>query len=147
MYIKITGGVPEKYSVEKLRADNPNTSFPAEMSNESLASWNVFPAVLTDAPTVDHTKNLTDQFSLVDGQWTQVWTVSDASSAEIAERTEQKAAEVRDQRNVRLSDTDWTQVADAPVDKSAWAAYRQSLRDISKQTGFPWEITWPEKPV
>lgn len=57
------------------------------------------------------------------------------------------AQEVRDKRNALLSASDWTQVADAPVDKTAWAAYRQELRDITEQVGFPTEVIWPTKPV
>jgi hypothetical protein len=56
------------------------------------------------------------------------------------------AAGVREQRNQKLKDSDWTQVADAPVDQAAWAAYRQALRDITSQAGFPWTIDWPEQP-
>jgi len=52
----------------------------------------------------------------------------------------------RESRNLMLSESDWTQVADAPVDKAAWAAYRQALRDIPQQAGFPTSITWPVKP-
>jgi hypothetical protein len=37
-------------------------------------------------------------------------------------------------------------VADAPVDKAAWAKYRQALRDISEQDGFPENVSYPEKP-
>ena len=55
-------------------------------------------------------------------------------------------AVVRAERNAKLSATDWTQAADAPVDQAAWAAYRQALRGISGQEGFPWTITWPVKP-
>jgi len=43
---------------------------------------------------------------------------------------EQKLDQVRNWRNAQLAATDWTQVADAPVDASAWAAYRQALRDL-----------------
>ena len=43
---------------------------------------------------------------------------------------EQKLEQVRNWRNAQLAATDWTQVADAPVDASAWAAYRQALRDL-----------------
>jgi hypothetical protein len=57
-----------------------------------------------------------------------------------------KAAEVRAQRDTLLAASDWTQVADAPVDKAAWATYRQALRDIPQQGGFPATITWPVKP-
>lgn len=49
---------------------------------------------------------------------------------------------IRSQRNQRLKDTDWTQVADAPVDKAAWATYRQALRDITTQDD-PFNVTWP----
>jgi hypothetical protein len=56
------------------------------------------------------------------------------------------AATVRAERNARLAACDWTQVADAPVNSAAWANYRQSLRDIPLQVGFPWEIVWPTSP-
>jgi len=59
---------------------------------------------------------------------------------------EQEAAEVRTQRDALLKDSDWTQVSDAPVDHQAWADYRQALRDVPQQAGFPTEITWPQKP-
>lgn len=59
---------------------------------------------------------------------------------------EQAGDDVRAERNRRLTATDWTQVADAPVDKAAWAVYRQALRDIPQQDGFPHDIAWPVKP-
>jgi hypothetical protein len=59
----------------------------------------------------------------------------------------EQAKSVRTSRGEKLKDSDWTQVADAPVDKAAWAAYRQALRDISGQEGFPWTIVWPEAPT
>ena len=43
---------------------------------------------------------------------------------------DQKREQVRLWRNGELAATDWTQVADAPVDASAWATYRQALRDL-----------------
>jgi len=63
-----------------------------------------------------------------------------------ASKDADQAAAVRTERNSRLAACDWTQVADSPVDKAAWATYRQSLRDITSQPGFPWEITWPTSP-
>lgn len=56
------------------------------------------------------------------------------------------AAEVRAERNKLLSESDWTQVLDAPVDQTAWAAYRQALRDVPSQAGFPWTVDWPVAP-
>lgn len=49
-------------------------------------------------------------------------------------------------RNVELSSTDWTQLPDAPVDKAAWAAYRQELRDLPAQKEDPKLIVFPERP-
>jgi len=43
-------------------------------------------------------------------------------------------------------DSDQTQLADSTADKPLWAAYRQELRDVTAQAGFPWDITWPEQP-
>ena len=53
---------------------------------------------------------------------------------------------IRRSRNQMLSETDWTQLEDSPVDKAAWATYRQALRDVPTQEGFPWTVQWPEKP-
>tara|TARA_R110000796_G_scaffold186530_2_gene303453 strand:+ start:557 stop:895 length:339 start_codon:yes stop_codon:yes gene_type:complete len=57
------------------------------------------------------------------------------------------AESMRQQRNALLTASDWTQVLDSPVDKVAWAAYRQELRDITSQDGFPNAVAWPAQPV
>ena len=57
------------------------------------------------------------------------------------------ASEIRAERDSKLAKTDWTQVIDAPVDQEAWATYRQALRDLPSQEGFPNEVTWPTEPV
>lgn len=72
------------------------------------------------------------------------WDAEEAVYA--ANETVRKAVEIRSQRNTKLTESDWTQVADAPVDRAAWAAYRQALRDITSQAGFPWTIEWPTQP-
>lgn len=56
------------------------------------------------------------------------------------------ANSIRELRNELLLSSDWTQTLDAPVDRNAWADYRQKLRDITKQETFPWTVSWPEKP-
>jgi hypothetical protein len=53
------------------------------------------------------------------------------------------ANEIRAKRNQLLNSSDWTQVIDAPVNKESWAIYRQELRDITTQEGFPFTIVWP----
>ena len=59
---------------------------------------------------------------------------------------EEMADIVRFKRGKLLVASDWTQVADAPVDQAAWAAYRQELRDVTSQETFPSEVTWPVAP-
>lgn len=54
--------------------------------------------------------------------------------------------DVRAKRNSLLTLSDWTQLPDAPVDQTAWAAYRQTLRDITDQEGFPLNVEWPVAP-
>jgi len=49
-------------------------------------------------------------------------------------------------RDGELVATDWTQVADAPVDKAAWATYRQELRDLPAQNADPKKIKFPTRP-
>jgi hypothetical protein len=54
--------------------------------------------------------------------------------------------DVRKERNERLTASDWTQVADAPVDQAAWAAYRQALRDLPSVYTGAGPIPWPVAP-
>jgi len=144
-HLKITNGQPENYSIGQLRHDNPNTSFPKRPSDELLASWDVFPLTLTPRPEVDYTKNATEGTAvLTDGEWTQVWDVTDATPEEIAQRTDNEAQSVRSQRDYLLQQTDWMALSDNTMTPE-WAAYRQSLRDVTDQAGFPWSITWPTK--
>lgn len=73
-------------------------------------------------------------------------TAAQQEAAYKAQKDAEQAKSVRASRSEKLKESDWTQVADAPVDKAAWAIYRQALRDISAQAGFPWNVTWPEQP-
>lgn len=60
------------------------------------------------------------------------------------------AGEVRAERNRRLASCDWTQLADSPLDldgKGAWQLYRETLRMVPQQTGFPWNVQWPPEPT
>lgn len=57
------------------------------------------------------------------------------------------ADEARAKRDALLAASDWTQLADFAGDKAAWAAYRQALRDVPTQPGFPQNIRWPVKPA
>lgn len=73
-------------------------------------------------------------------------TAAEQEAAYKAGKDAEQAKAVRADRNRRLAECDWTQLPDAPVDAQAWAAYRQALRDVTAQAGFPWEINWPVAP-
>jgi hypothetical protein len=58
----------------------------------------------------------------------------------------EQAKRVRENRNTKLNDSDWSQLGDSTADKAAWATYRQALRDIPTSAGFPWNVVWPDTP-
>ena len=136
------------YSIGALRRDNPNTSFPANPTEQTLAQWNVFPVIDKPAPACNPATQNCNQINptLVAGKWEMTWAVTPATPEQIAERTSDKETEVRQQRNQLLNACDWTQLPDAPVLRASWATYRQQLRDVTAQAGFPWEVQWPVQP-
>ena len=73
-------------------------------------------------------------------------TAAEQEAAYKASKDAEQAKSVRATRDAKLAECDWTQVADAPVDKAVWATYRQALRDVTAQEGFPWTIEWPDAP-
>lgn len=81
-----------------------------------------------------------------DGKWYTKYSVADMNDEAKAATDAAQAQLVREQRNQKLKDSDWSQLLDTPVDKDAWAAYRAELRNLPTQAGFPWDITWPETP-
>lgn len=81
-----------------------------------------------------------------DGKWYTKYSVADMDAEAIAAKDAEQAKAVRQQRTDKLKDSDWTQLADSPADDLAWATYRQALRDITSQAGFPWTINWPVAP-
>ena len=143
-YIKLIRGVPETYTIDQLRRDNPNISFPKSVPESVLADYDVYRVVEEAKPSFESFDPVTHQVSQADpvlenGAWVRKWVMAERSADKIAE-------DVRSLRNQLLADSDWTQVADAPVDQAAWATYRQALRDIPEQNGFPDNVTWPVAP-
>jgi hypothetical protein len=76
-----------------------------------------------------------------------VITAAQHEAAYKAQKDTDKAKAVRNERNSLLAATDWTQCKDIPDETSSeWAIYRQALRDVPEQSGFPWNVVWPTKP-
>lgn len=85
------------------------------------------PVKIPEAPSADHI------FDTLKGVWV------------LNTRLIKKRISIK--RNKKLADTDWTQLPDVPITtKQAWATYRQNLRDITDQEGYPNNIIWPQEP-
>jgi hypothetical protein len=137
------------YTTGDLKRANPQTSFPSQISDASLLEYGVHRVFFATQPEVTDTQVLeegTPVFSTEDQRWTQTFAVRDMSAEEVASRNDAQAAQIRAERNSMLAASDWTQLADSTADKAAWATYRQALRDITAQAGFPWTVDWPVQP-
>jgi|LauGreDrversion4_2_1035121.scaffolds.fasta_scaffold42345_3 hypothetical protein len=136
MYALIENGEITRINVE-LPISIGNTSIPKGATG--LEAYGLYPIAGNEPSHTDRERIAGPQYVFNGAQVNRVFTVE-------AIPDDEKAGQVRAERNGLLSASDWTQVADAPVDKAAWATYRQALRDISGQAGFPWTITWPTQP-
>lgn len=88
-----------------------------------------------------------DGVEQIEGKWYTKYSVSDMDDEAKAALDAQQAKNVRDDRNRRLAECDWTQGKDMPDSVSQpWATYRQALRDVPTQATFPWDIQWPTQP-
>jgi hypothetical protein len=141
MYLKLTNGTPAKYTLGQLRRDNPQTSFPKQIPDEMLATYDVYSCTRLERPAYDH---LTEQCfdngfeQDAEGNWVQGYSVEPVEK-EVAERN------IREHRDGLLQETDWMALSDNTMTPE-WATYRQALRDITSQEGFPYSVTWPTKP-
>jgi hypothetical protein len=149
MYLKIEdGNIRYPYTIEDLKSENPNVSFPKTITNEVLENFLVYPVQSTSYDD-DYTKTITEGTPILSGStYIQVWNIVDATEEELATKKEEKWLEVRDMRDSLLSQSDWTQFQDSPITGSQltdWQTYRQSLRDVTSQSN-PFDLIWPTKP-
>lgn len=149
MYIKVSGSVTTyPYTIQDLKSDNPNISFPNVLTDSVLNDFNVYSVIQVENGG-DYTKDYVEGTPTQSGSvYVQNWTESDASSEDIETRKNEKWEEVRDIRDNLLAQSDWTQFQDSPITGSLltdWQTYRQGLRDITNQEN-PYSLTWPTKP-
>lgn len=139
-YDKLTPEVMETIGVDPvLEGPQATTTAPYEFSQRDgveqidgawYTKYSVGP-VFTDRPATE-----TEPAKSADEQMAEYRAQKDA----------EQAKSVRDQRNTKLAECDWTQLVDSTADKTAWAMYRQALRDVTAQPAFPWAIDWPVAP-
>ena len=151
MFVKIENGVVAKYpyTMDQIKADNPLTSFPSNPYQIDLEAFGVFRVEYEATPDYDpvtHRVEVSQTPVLLNGKWTLTKTLIAKTQEELDDQDSNNAYYVRSKRESLLASSDWTQLPDSPVEKAAWATYRQSLRDITSQATFPTEVTWPTKP-
>ena len=149
-YAKIENGeiIKYPYSIEDLKMDNSNVSFPLIIDEPTKSRYNMLSIQKVEAQS-DYTKNISEGLpEFIEGIWTQTWIITDATQEEIDKRLSNQWIKIRDERTVELKLSDWTQLPDSPFteeQKNAWRQYRQELRDITNQAN-PFEIIYPVQP-
>lgn len=123
----------------------PNVSFPKEGLDLMWAQERNAYQIQSDRTRLP-TQKLTSVEPYIENGVVYDVIVEHKTPVELDAETAQKANEVRYKRNMLLTQSDWTQLADAPVDNLAWAVYRQALRDITLQAGFPFTVDFPVAP-
>ena len=160
--LKDSGEIKTK---EELIAINKNMSMPKVWGESVLEALGVDEVLNGSKPTVSGPyKHIVRDGEVQndEGQWIQNFVEQDMfkdttnQAGEAVTKAEQEtayqatldanaAASVRSRRDGLLAETDWKGLSDVTM-SSDWATYRQALRDVPSQSGFPHDITWPEKP-
>ena len=153
LFIKLENGQPVGNPITELtfRRLFTNTSFPKFFTADAVEPLGYGLYDYSNQPELGRYQKVVE-VALVRsaaGIWRQTWQMVEMTEAEKSEVDVQQANDMRNKRNYFLSGSDWTQVADAPVDQTAWATYRQSLRDITNHVNFPYlaDEDWPVKPA
>lgn len=143
--LKLNDGVAVKYSENQLHSDNPTISFPKPLNVGRLVDYNVFEYSISTAPDFDeNSQKLTESFVQTDGNWVLNYIVENIENSVATSNNRAK-------RDNLLGLSDWTQLADVDLtdsQKTSWATYRQSLRDITSHSNFPFLAAsdWPVSP-
>ena len=133
---------------QEFRAMYPNTSMPQQLSQELLKAFDA--DVVFEGPQAQPTRYQVayrNGVEKIDGKWYTKYSVSDMGAEAKAALDANQAQSIRSTRDSKIAETDWTQGKDIPDNiSSKWAVYRQALRDVPAQSGFPWTVQWPTKP-
>lgn len=144
--IRATGAVMYEAEFRTFQAHTTGASWD-QTTIEILNKLGADPVLEGPQPTAGRYQTVyRDGVQLVGRDWFTKYSVADMDADARAAHDAQQAKSIREDRNARLSACDWTQLADAPVDDLTWATYRQALRDVPLQAGFPWDVNWPAKP-
>lgn len=136
-------------TLSQVRRMLPHMSIPpgADLSAHGYAPIHQAPA---PAPLPDHHVEQDAPNLDAAGRWIMAWRQVPLTPDEIKQRHADKATEVRAERDRLLADSDWIAVSSYERGQAvpqAWVDYRQALRDVTAQPGFPWAVEWPDLPA
>lgn len=140
----------EVKSQGEIRQMYPNTSFPKTWSPELVEELGLDPVFESPAPvTTIYQTAYKDGVEQVNGKWVWKWSISEMDDETKAYKDAEAAKGVRATRDRLLAEGDWLVIKAMETGvalSTDWAAYRQALRDVPAQAGFPHNVTWPSKP-
>lgn len=146
-------GEPINYPVEEgnFRALFPNRSFPNLLTPQSVENTGFAMYEFSQQPDLNRYEKMVEGTprKAEDGRVFQTWQVMEMNEDEKMQADAAQADLIRYQRTMLLRSTDWVFNPDAPLSeeiKQSYVVYRQALRDVPTQAGFPWEVQWPTKP-
>ena len=125
----------------------PNTCFTRLGPNDSFLTENNCKKVV-NVTYNSTTQKLNSVSPYIDGDYVKEYEVVSLTTSEKTAVNNAQWSKIREERTQKLKDSDWTQLGDSPLSdskKTEWKTYRQSLRDITKQTD-PFNITWATEP-
>ncbi len=135
------------FDAEPTQWDENNYCYVSGLTPEQAEQFGVHKKQIVTPPYFDPATQVREEGPavLIDGVWTQNYIVSDLDADASAAKVGAQWSVVRAERNKLLADCDWTQLPDASADATAWAEYRQALRDITSQANL-FEVVWPTAP-
>jgi hypothetical protein len=135
------------FDTEPTQWDENNYCYAGRLTDEQAAHFGVHKKQIVTPPYFDPATQVREEGPalLIDGIWTQNYIVTDLDADASAAKVGAQWTVIRAERNKLLAACDWTQLPDASADATAWATYRQALRDITTQAN-PFNIIWPVEP-
>jgi hypothetical protein len=157
MYAFIVNNTVEEYPASRasLQRRYPHTSFPKVLTDETYISFGYVKVQPTEQPSYNPEEGdlVQENPELINGTWVQKWSFVKYDDAiinqQIADKQNQLVINERTKRNQLLEQSDLDVILSLEAANSipdALKTYRQALRDVPEQAGFPDNITWPTKP-
>lgn len=148
MFVHLVDDNPVIKTMRDFKQENPNVSLPKDNLEDALVGFGYYPLTFGDIPEYDPSThkfvNATAPV-LENDVWVLKKEIVELTAEQKVENDAIQAKTVRAQRTKKLEETDYLALSDVVI-SDEMKTYRQALRDITAQEGFPWNVIWPEKP-